>query len=51
MIVGDFNKDPITFQTIRELKKEEQWVDLGDVANWWGRTPGEHTCHSRENAN
>ena len=26
MIVGGFNKDPSTFQTIRELKKEEQRV-------------------------
>ena len=26
-------------------------MDVGGVASWWGRTPNEPTCHSREKAN
>ena len=40
MVVGDFNKEPSTLHTVRELKKEENWVDVGEVADWWGETSG-----------
>ena len=33
------------------MEKEESWVDVGEVAGWWGRTPNEPTCHSRQKAN
>ena len=36
---------------MKEWKKEESWVDVGEVASWWGRTPNEPTCHSRQGAN
>ena len=50
MVLGDFNETPDKLSTMRELIKEEQWVDVGSVANWCGGTPNEPTCHSKENA-
>ena len=48
---GDFNKEPSTLQTVKVWKKEESWVDVGEAPSWWGRTPNEPTCHSRQKAN
>ena len=50
MIAGDFNKEPSTIHSVKVLKKEENWTDVGEVADWWGRTPGEPTCRSRKRA-
>ena len=51
IVTGDFNKEPSTLQTVKEWKKEESWVDVGEVPSWWGRRPNEPTCHSRQGAN
>ena len=50
IIAGDFNKEPSTIHSVKVLKKEENWTDVGEVADWWGRTPGEPTCRSGKRA-
>ena len=50
LIVGDVNKDPGTLHTVKELKQEDTWVDVGAVADWWGGRAAEPTCHTRDRA-
>ena len=50
IVAGDFNKEPCTLQAVKELKNEESWVDVGEVAAWWGGVPKEPTCYSRKKA-
>ena len=50
IIAGDFNKEPNTIHSVKVLKKEENWTDVGEVADWWGRKPGEPTCRSGKRA-
>jgi len=50
IIAGDFNKEPSTIHSVRVLKREENWIDVGEVADWWGRPPCEPTCRSRKRA-
>ena len=50
MLMGDFNAEPNSLDVSRELIEEEQWVDVGEKAHWWGGTPEEKTCQTRPQA-
>ena len=30
--------------------EEEQWIDVGQVADWWGKGKNQFTCHQRAGA-
>ena len=35
IILGDFNHTPNLLATVKDLMKEQQWIDVGSVADWW----------------
>ena len=35
-ILGDFNAEPNSLDISRELIEDEQWIDVGEKAHWWG---------------
>lgn len=48
--LGDFNHIPNLMATLKDLMKEQQWLDVGSVADWWGGVPDETICHGRGKA-
>ena len=46
----DFNHIPDKLMSVKDLMREDQWVDVGKQAVWWGGIPSEPTCHSKEEA-
>ena len=47
IIPEDFNHTSNLLATVKDLMEEQQWMDVGSVADWWGGVPDEPTCHSR----
>ena len=51
IIQGDFNEVPSKLKTIQRMMEEHCWIDVGEVAHWWGGKPNEPTCHAKTGAN
>ena len=49
-IQGDYNEVPSKLKTIRRMIDEHCWIDVGEVAHWWGGEANEMTCHARAGA-
>ena len=45
--MGDFNGATNTYGIIKELIDEDQWVDFGAKASWWGGIDNQCTCQGR----
>ena len=50
LMLGDFNVEPNSLDVSKELFEEEQWIDVGEKARWWGGTANEKTCQTRPQA-
>ena len=40
IIIGDFNVEPATLRAVGEMIEQEQWIDVGANASWWGGRTG-----------
>ena len=47
IIAGDFNVDELELPIIAEMTEEDQSLDFGAVASWWGGQDKEKTCSAR----
>ena len=50
IIVGDFNAEPDSLMSIKELIAEEQWTDVGRHASRWGGEDAQPTCKTNPRA-
>ena len=50
IIQGDFNEVPNKLKTVKRLMDEHCWIDVGEVAHWWGGKSGVPTCHAKAGA-
>ena len=49
-MMGDFNVEPNKLDITREMIEDQQWIDVGEKAMWWGGTPNQNTCQTRPQA-
>ena len=50
IIMGDYNAEPESIESVQELIEEEAWTEIGSNAHWWGKPRKEMTCKSRATA-
>ena len=46
-LMGAFNDDPETIETVQEMIEEEAWTKLGSNTDWWGTPKKVMTCKIR----
>ena len=49
-MLGDFNAEPNSLDLAKEMIEDQQWVDVGERAEWWGGTANQKTCQTRPQA-
>ena len=37
-MLGDYNAEPNSLDLAKEMMEDQQWVDVGEKADWWGGT-------------
>ena len=46
IIGGDFNNEPDTITSDKDMIDEEAWTEIGSNAHWWGGERKQMTCWS-----
>ena len=47
---GGLQRGPNKLDAINKMMEEHCWIDVGEVANWWGGKPGMPACHAKAGA-